>query len=399
MKRATWRILVPGLLVAATGVGAGDLATSALTGSRLGVAILWAVLVGCAIKFLLNESVARYQLARGETLLFAVVSRAPKVLRCVLLAYFVTWSFLVGAALASACGVVAHAILPFGDAASDKVMYGVAASLLGWLLAARGGLAWFERGMALCTAVMIASVLYGAIALRPDWSAVIAGLTVPRIPDAGGEGRTWTLALVGGIGGTVTVLCYGYWIEERGRRSLDDLRTCRIDLAAAYGVTALFGLGMVVIGSRLSLEGGGGSTLMVKLADALEPALGGVGRGLFIAGAFGAVASSLLGVWQSVPYLFADALAATRGERVAADVLRASPAYRRYQAALALVPLAGLAVGFARMQKAYAIVGSLFLPMLALALLAVGRNGLVRSVLLGVIVLLYGAELTLTIVS
>lgn len=398
MKRATWRVLVPGLLVAATGVGAGDLATSALTGSRLGVAILWAVLVGCAIKLLLNESVARYQLARGETLLFAVVSRAPKVLRFVLLAYFVAWSFLVGAALASACGVVAHAILPFGDAARDKVMYGVAASLLGWLLAARGGLAWFERGMALCTAVMVASVLYGAIALRPDWGEVIAGLTVPRIPDAGGEGRSWTLALIGGIGGTVTVLCYGYWIEERGRRSLDDLRTCRIDLAAAYGVTALFGLGMVVIGSRLSLEGGG-STLMVRLADALEPALGGFGRGLFLAGAFGAVASSLLGVWQSVPYLFADALAATRGERRAADVLRASPAYRRYQAALALVPLAGLLVGFASMQKAYAIVGSLFLPMLALALLAVGHNGRVRSVLLGVIVLVYGAELTLTIVS
>ena len=33
----------PGILVAATGVGAGDLATGALTGSRLGVAVLWAV--------------------------------------------------------------------------------------------------------------------------------------------------------------------------------------------------------------------------------------------------------------------------------------------------------------------------------------------------------------------
>ena len=83
MKRATWRVLVPGLLVAATGVGAGDLATSALTGSRLGVAILWAVLVGSAIKLLLNESVARYQLARGETLLFAVVSRIITPVRAV----------------------------------------------------------------------------------------------------------------------------------------------------------------------------------------------------------------------------------------------------------------------------------------------------------------------------
>ncbi len=397
MKGATWRLLIPGLLVAATGVGAGDLATSALTGSRLGVTILWAVLAGCAVKFLLNEGVARYQLEHDETLLFAVIRRAPRALRWLLLAYFVTWSFLVGAALTSACGVVAHAILPLGDAVSDKIAYGVVASLLGWALAARGGLAWFERGMALCTGVMVASVLYGAIALDPDWGAVAAGISIPRIP--AGEGRSWTLALIGGIGGTVTVLCYGYWIEERGRRSLADLRVCRIDLAAAYAVTAVFGLGMVMIGSRVSLAGSGGATLMVKLADALDPALGSVGRWLFVAGAFGAVASSLLGVWQSVPYLFADALAAARGTRVDAASLRASRGYRGYQAALALVPLLGLLVGFASMQKAYAIAGSLFLPMLALALLALGRNGVLRALLLVGIVLLYGAELTLTIVE
>ena len=41
--------------------------------------------------------------------------------------------------------------------------------------------------------------VYGAIALGPDWGEVAAGLTVPRIPDAGGDGRSWTLALIGGI--------------------------------------------------------------------------------------------------------------------------------------------------------------------------------------------------------
>ncbi len=39
-------ILGPGILVAATGVGAGDLATAAFTGSRLGLACLWAVVLG-----------------------------------------------------------------------------------------------------------------------------------------------------------------------------------------------------------------------------------------------------------------------------------------------------------------------------------------------------------------
>ena len=62
-------ILGPGILVAATGVGAGDLATAAFAGSHLGVAILWVVVVGAFMKFVLNEGLARWQLATGETLL------------------------------------------------------------------------------------------------------------------------------------------------------------------------------------------------------------------------------------------------------------------------------------------------------------------------------------------
>jgi Mn2+/Fe2+ NRAMP family transporter len=36
-------VIGPGMLVAATGVGVGDLATAAFTGSKLGIALLWAV--------------------------------------------------------------------------------------------------------------------------------------------------------------------------------------------------------------------------------------------------------------------------------------------------------------------------------------------------------------------
>ena len=39
-------VIGPGLLVAATGVGAGYLATAAFTGNQLGVAVLWAVVLG-----------------------------------------------------------------------------------------------------------------------------------------------------------------------------------------------------------------------------------------------------------------------------------------------------------------------------------------------------------------
>ena len=61
-KRAGLLLVIgPGLLVAATGVGAGDLATAAFTGNQLGVAILWVVVLGAFLKFVLNEGLARWQ--------------------------------------------------------------------------------------------------------------------------------------------------------------------------------------------------------------------------------------------------------------------------------------------------------------------------------------------------
>ena len=40
-----WTLLGPGMLVAATGIGAGDLATASFTGSILGTVVLWAAVV------------------------------------------------------------------------------------------------------------------------------------------------------------------------------------------------------------------------------------------------------------------------------------------------------------------------------------------------------------------
>jgi hypothetical protein len=195
-----------------------------------------------------------------------------------------------------------------------------------------------------------------------------------------GEGLDWTVALMGGIGGTLTVLCYGYWIREEKRSDAESLTVCRLDLGVGYAVTAVFGLSMVVIGSTLELDSGGGAGLLVALAERLEQSLGSAGRTLFLVGAAGAVLSSLLGVWQAVPYLFADLwgmlLRRQSGVEPTVDT-RALP-YRGYLLALATIPATGLFMEFERVQKVYAIVGAAFMPLLALVLLIL--NGRARWV-------------------
>jgi Mn2+/Fe2+ NRAMP family transporter len=240
----------------------------------------------------------------------------------------------------------------------------------------------FEKTMGVCVGVMFAVVVMTAIALGPPPADVVRGLVVPQIPAGGAP---WTLAIIGGIGGTVTVLCYGYWIREEGRASAADLADCRVDLALGYVVTAIFGLAMVIIGSSLRPMTGGGALLLATIAGELQAALGGAGplaKWAFLIGAWAAIFSSLLGVWQSVPYLFADlwSLLHPRSPRPARVDTRALP-YQLYLVSIAVVPVAGLAaVNFRSMQKTYAIVGALFIPMLAVVLLALnGRASVIGS--------------------
>jgi Mn2+/Fe2+ NRAMP family transporter len=374
-KSNLFLLIGPGLLVAATGVGAGDLATASFTGSQLGTTVLWAVVVGAFLKFVLTEGLARWQLATGQTLLEGAAHRLGRAVGWLFLPYLLVWSFLCGLALMSACGVTLHAMVPvFDEASHGKIVFGIVSSLAGLGLVLAGGFPVFEKVMSVCIGMMFGVVVVTAALLWPGTAQVARGLFVPVIPDRDGLGLVWTVALMGGVGGTVTVLSYGYWIREKGRGAPGDLALCRMDLGLAYAMTALFGLAMVIIGSTVEIEGGG-AKLLVELAGRLEEPLGAIGRWVFLVGALGAIFSSLLGVWQAVPYLFADVwrLFIRRGgkeerETGTAVDTRSTP-YRAYLFAIATVPMLGLPMSFKEVQKLYAVLGAMFIPLLAVILL------------------------------
>jgi Mn2+/Fe2+ NRAMP family transporter len=279
----------------------------------------------------------------------------------------------------------------------------MAHSVVGALLVWRGGFRVFERVMGALVGVMVVSVLATAVLLRPDWPEVLRGLLVPRVP-AGGTG--YTLGVLGGVGGTVTILSYGYWIRETGRTGIAAVRACRIDLASAYALTGFFGIAMIVIGSRVSLRQG--PTAALELAGQLALTLGPAGKWIFLAGFWAAVFTSVLGVWQGVPYLFADLVRLSRRQVTprspspdrergpggeGSEDLTATAAYRIYLGLIALVPIPLLWWSLERAQLAYTVFASLFMPFLAATLLVMNnrrawvgegqRSGWVTNVALG----------------
>jgi hypothetical protein len=167
-----------------------------------------------------------------------------------------------------------------------------------------------------------------------------------------------------------------------------------------YAMTAVFGIAMVIVGSSVSITGGG-AELLVALSNRLEEVMGPAGKYLFLLGTLGAVFSSLLGVWQCVPYLFADCwgLLANRDPKALARVDTRSVPYRCYLVLIATVPMLGLLSSFREVQLIYALAGALFFPFLALMLLIfngrsawVGpdfRNGPLTSIVLVAVLIFF----------
>ncbi len=342
--------------------------------------MLWAVLVGALFKYVLTEGIARFQLATGKSILVGAVERFGRLpLAIFLLGYVVPFGWVVGSALVTACGVAAQSLLPLPLEPDRAILvHAVVHSAIGLALARFSNFRVFERTMSACVLVMFVTVLALAVRLAPPVPELLRGLLVPLVPEASSGGTSWTLALIGGVGGTLTILCYGDWIREHGRTGPAELRTCRIDLAVGYAVTAVFGLAMVVLGSAVAAEGTG-ARMLARLTERVTAELGPLAGHAFAVGAWAAIFSSLLGVWQAVPRLFAELtyeLVPGRRGAPAANLER-TPAYVAYQVGLAVLPIAGLAIRggeFRLVQKTYALTGAVFLPLLAAALLVLNGS-------------------------
>ena len=359
-------VMGPGIAVAATGVGAGDMISATNAGAGYGTVLLWAVVYGAILKYALNEGLGRWQLATGTTILEGWVERLGRPIQYIFLIYLIGWSFLVGGGLLSACGLAGHTVFPSLSVATWGIIHSLVGAILVWI----GRYSLFEKAMKVLVGLMFISFLLSAWALRPDIVAVVQGMTFPSVP-SGSVGTI--LSVLGGVGGSLSVLCYGYWIREAGRSGPEWLPGIRIDLGAAYILTGFFGVAVMILGAQIKPEAAAGGNIVLGMADRMEAALGPFGRWSIYLGFWAAVITSVLGVWQGIPYLFADFMALFKRvpkEDRAAMISPQSPYYRGFLLFLTFPTM--ILLWFDRPVAiiiAYTIVGSLFMPFLAGTLL------------------------------
>ena len=389
------RQIGPGFIAAATGVGVGDLAASLFAGAEYGMLLLWAVVVGAIVKLSMAEGVGRYHLGSQTTLLRGWRSLGAWT-QWFFGTYVVVWGFVYGAAAMSTTALALRALIP----GVPFEVWAVAAGLLGFVLVWFGRYRVLEKLMTVLVGIMFVTVVGTAVLVAPDVPAILGGL-VPRLPEGS---FFYAVGLIGGVGGTITMAAYGYWIREKGWRTRRWLSVMHIDVTTAYVLTGIFVVAMVIVASDvlyqagLSVEGEEG---LLTLGDQLNARFGTWAELMFLIGFWATSFTSLLGVWNGVSLFFTDWVRTIRDEpeRQGSDVR--SPWYRAYAAWLTFPPMLLLFLGKpVAIVIAYTVLGAIFMPFLAATLLILlngrgfprdFRSGWVSNGVLGLALLIFAA--------
>ncbi|MGW6741123.1 Nramp family divalent metal transporter [Streptomyces sp. NPDC055025] len=398
-RKSSWRYIGPGIVVAATGVGAGDLVATLIAGSEFGYTLLWAAVIGCVVKISLAEAAGRWHLATGRTLFdgWRSLGNWTTVYFAV---YVVVWGFVYGATAMSSSALPIVALFPDGPGLKTwAVVTGLAGLVFVWF----NRYAVFEKAMTVLIGMKFLVVMYVAVRVAPDLGEAVAGL-VPVLPDGS---LFYTLGLIGGVGGTITMAAYGYWVNAKGWTNSGWMKVMRLDNRVAYLTTGLFVVAMLIIGAELlhssQIALTSGDRGLIDLGTVLEDRFGVVTAKLFLVGFFATSFGALMGVWHGVSLMFADFVDRFVRDRkgvdredavdmVASGARERSFMFRAYLLWLTFPPISllfldepfGLVV-------VYGVLGAFFMPFLALTLVwllnssrtpSEWRNGVLSNVML-----------------
>ncbi|MDX3338769.1 Nramp family divalent metal transporter [Streptomyces sp. ME02-6979.5a] len=379
-RKSSWKYIGPGIVVAATGVGAGDLVATLIAGSKFGYTLMWAAVIGCVVKISLAEAAGRWHLATGRTLFDGWRSLGPWT-TVYFAIYVVIWGFIYGATAMSSSALPIVALFPDGPGLK---FWAIVTGLIGLAFVWFNRYAVFEKVMTVLIGIMFVVVVYVAARVVPDVGASFAGL-LPVLPDGS---LLYTLGLIGGVGGTITMAAYGYWVNAKGWSNSSWMKVMRLDNRVAYITTGVFVVAMLIVGAELlhasQVALTSGDRGLVDLGAVLEDRFGAGTAQLFLVGFFATSFSSLIGVWHGVSLMFADFVERFRAPAAPADPAvseaQAGPAvterqqrslpFRAYLLWLTFPPMTllwldepfGLVI-------AYGVLGAFFMPFLALTLI------------------------------
>jgi Mn2+/Fe2+ NRAMP family transporter len=313
-----FQMLGPGILVAATSIGASHIVMSPVAGARFGFALLWVVVFAHLLKYHAFEFGPRFATATGGSLLEGY-ARVPGP-RHWPLYVFLLGTVLQGVAVLAGVVSVTAAVAYAGWGGLTLPSWGVLLATLIVVLLWTGrywGLDFLNKIMMLL--LVLASLV--AFFAAPPPATAYRHLILPIIP----EGSIFLLAaLVGWMPTGLDVsIWHSLWAKEKektwkkyaGGESTElrgrMYRAALFDMRLGYGVSLVLGLVFLSLGAVLLQPRGlvpQGAEVAKTLSDVYTTVLGDWMYPVFITAAFFAMFSTAYAVMDGFPRAFAETL-------------------------------------------------------------------------------------------
>jgi len=354
------RRIGPGMVLAASIVGSGELIATTTLGAHAGYAALWDVILSCCIKPVIQAELGRYTIATGDTGLEALNHLpGPRLWRVNWLVW--AWAVMVigtqlqVGAMYGGVSQVMHLVVPAVPVTVWVLVF--LAITLALLLG--GGYGRVERiAMVKVALFTVLTALAAMVLMRMprffSWTAVAGGLRF-QLPPAG-LGMAVAVFGITGVG-AAELFMYPYWCVEKGyaqftgqrdgsaawvRRARGWIRVMHVDIVVSMIIYTAATVAFYLLGAGV-LHGMGlvpaSADMIPVLSNLYTQTLGGWALGVFYVGAIATLYGTVFAATAAHSRMFAD-MCRLIG-RFEADDLPRRVAFRdRFVVLLGLVPVA-----------------------------------------------------------
>lgn len=254
--RGLWPFLGPAFIAAVAYIDPGNFAINIAAGSTHGYMLLWVVLLSNIMAILVQSMSAKLGIATGRNLPEVCRERfsRPMSIGLWIQAEFIAIATDLAEFIGGALGLNLLFGIPLFSAALITGVFSFALLEL-----QRRGFRWLEAGIACMVGIVVVSFGYEVVMAKPDGSALLYGLTVPRF--AGSES---VLLAAGILGATVmphVIYLHSALTQHRvkGRTEAERQKIFRfefIDILIAMAIAGVINGAMLVMAAGLFFGAG-----------------------------------------------------------------------------------------------------------------------------------------------
>ncbi len=288
------RSMGPGIVVALTWLGAGDLVDSAVAGGHYGYSLMWAMVIALFVRFAFVSIIAKYQLCNqhGESVM-AGLRRIHPWLPWLVGLIGLVFVHIYGSYMVKGTGEASVRLLGVLPAWAWSVFWVCMAAVFLY----RGAYRHVEFIFYVFLIMLTVSLLGVAVWSGPDPVAAAKGVLLFALPEQAGQFSALLviLSLIGAVGGSISNLLYPYFMQQKGWSGPRFRRLQTYDLAFGTLVLVILNLSVWTIGAEVLNPRGIKLDTIEDLASLLTVTLGALGGPIFYLGVFAALYSSTIG--------------------------------------------------------------------------------------------------------